>query len=331
MTEQATNRSLTLAMILLPSFNMHATTSFIDPLRAANYLVGEHRFQWVFLSVAGGKVSASNGMELHTQRLVDFDRLPQWSVVSASWTPEQHQDKQLLRVLKQHARRNSTLCGLDTGAFILGYAGLLDGRKATVHYEHLNAFKELFNQVHVSDARYEWSERIVTCGGGQAATDVSLQLVQQELGVVIANSAAQYIYQPGAANDQSNGSLPWHRSTEHAFPSNLKQAIQLMQLNLEQTLSIPEIATSLNISQRQLERLFNQYLGQTATHHYLNLRLDRARGLITQTDMQIVDVAVACGFVSAVHFSRVYKKRFAITPKQDRVSGRVPFEFRDVR
>lgn len=330
---------------------MHATTAFVDPLRAANYLAGEHRFQWVFLSLDGGPITASNGMVLHTDRLADFDRALQWLVVSASWTPEQHQDKRLLRVLKLHARQNTTLCGLDTGAFLFGYAGLLDGRKATVHYEHINAFKELFNQISVSDERYVWDQNIVTCCGGQAASDVSLQLIQQTLGVSIADAAAQYIFHNTAANVQTNyvttsqslgintldnnppsaNNSGTNNSANQVIPRIMRQATHIMESNLEQTLSIPEIASKLNVSQRQLERLFNQHLEQTAAHYYLDLRLNRARGLITQTDMQIVDVAVACGFVSAVHFSRVYKKRFALTPKQDRVSGRVPFEFRNVQ
>jgi AraC family carnitine catabolism transcriptional activator len=101
-----------------------------------------------------------------------------------------------------------------------------------------------------------------------------------------------------------------------------------MEENLETALPIPRICQHIGISQRQLDRLFQRFVRQAPAIYYRDIRLDRARGLVTQTDMPLSEVAVASGFASQVHFSRAYRQRFGIAPRSDRMEGRIPFEFR---
>ncbi|MBN9273381.1 MAG: helix-turn-helix domain-containing protein, partial [Mesorhizobium sp.] len=108
----------------------------------------------------------------------------------------------------------------------------------------------------------------------------------------------------------------------------VRQVISIMELHLEQTLTIPELCRKVDISQRQLDRLFKQYVGKPPALYYRDIRLDRARGLVTQTDMLMSEIAIASGFSSQVHFSRAYRERFGLSPRSDRVEGRIPFEFR---
>ncbi|MGI9301339.1 MAG: GlxA family transcriptional regulator [Gammaproteobacteria bacterium] len=316
------------AIVLLQSFNAHATGAFIDPLRAANYLDAKHLFSWQFFSLDGGPVSASNGMVIETLALDGLEQIPGLTVVSSSWTPEAHQHKILLHMLKAHARSNVTLCGLDTGAFVLGFAGLLNGYRVTVHYEHIDAFQELFPGVEVTEELFVIDRNVITCCGGSASIDLALHLIQIHYGIDLANAAARYIFHDRKRCGTEGQNAPLHEPVGYTVSPKLRQAIVLMERNLELALPIPEIASSVNLSQRQLERLFRHTTGQSAARYYLDIRLDRARGLITQTDMRVVQVAVACGFVSAVHFSKAYKRKFGLTPRQDRVAGRVPFEFR---
>lgn len=316
-------------VMVTPDFNLLATTAFIDPFRAANYLEGANRFRWTLVSSSGGPCRASNGFSVETQRLGDlsteaFDMV----VMSASWTPESGRTPQLLAALRKFARSGSIIGALDTGAFILADAGLLNGRRATVHYEHIDAFKELHEEVDVSEDLFVRDESRFTCSGGIASADMGLHVIRAIAGDALANAAARYIFHPqlrmpGTSQNPASGEpLGSH------VPKSIRQAIVVMEQHLEEVLPIPDIAEEVDLSHRQLNRLFMRYVGKTPAIYYRDIRLDRARGLVTQTDMPMSEIAIASGFSSQVHFSRAYREKFGMPPRNDRVEGRIPFEFR---
>ncbi len=316
-------------VIVTPNFNLAATTGFLDPFRASNYLDGSILFRWVIASPTGGEVTASNGLVLRTVPLRDAtDLAPDIVVVSSSWAPEAYNSAPLHRALQRWARAGTIVGALDTGAFILAEAGLLKGRRATVHYEHIDSLKELHPETEVSEDLFVFDDRIVTCCGGAAATDCALHLIRQLHGDSLANGAARYLFHqrlrpPGAS--QNPGTLEPLGSTA---PGALKRAIKLMEENLEDALSIPQLCRRLRLSQRQLDRLFERFVRKPPVLYYRDIRLDRARSLVTQTDMKLSEVAVASGFANQAHFSRAYRQKFGLPPRTDRVEGRVPFEFR---
>lgn len=318
-----------IGIVLLPAFNAMATVSFTDPFRAANYLAGVHLYKWWHISVTGDPVQASNGMRVDTVPLGQVSKEGfDYVLVSASWTPEKHRDPRLFHALREWDRRGCTLGGLDTGAFTLGFAGLLADRRATVHYEHIDSFRELFPEAEVTEDIFVRDRRRVTCCGGAATADLALELIREQHGPNLANDSARYIFH-GQLRDGSEGQSPASlQPAGYAVPHRLRAAIVEMERNLEQPLRLPEVASLVGSSQRQLERLFHEHTGMSAVRYYLDIRLDRARGLITQTDLPVAEVALACGFSSPQHFSRSYKERFHISPQKDRVAGRVPFEFR---
>ena len=194
-----TSQAHHLLIIVTPNFNLSATTGLIDPLRAANYLDGTTRFRWAVASTEGGMTIASNGLSLMTQSLAEisgdtFDTV----VVSSSWAPEAHVSSQLLAGLRKFARAGATLGALDTGAFILAEAGLLDGRSATVHYEHIDALRELREMTSVSEDLYVFDGNRFTCCGGTASVDLGLHILRGLCGDSLANASARYIFHPGA-------------------------------------------------------------------------------------------------------------------------------------
>lgn len=316
-------------ILVTPNFNLAATTAFIDPFRAANYLEGVTRFRWVLASAPGGSCQASNGLTVETRKLADIQNDPSDIVVmSASWTPETGKTPQLLAALRKWARAGSIIGALDTGAFIVADAGLLRGHRATVHYEHIDAFKELHGDVDVSEDIFVRDEKRFTCSGGVASADIALHIIRAISGDALANASARYIFHPslrpaGTSQNPANSEpLGTH------VPNTIRQAIIVMEQHLENALSIPEIADEVEISHRQLNRLFMRYVGKSPAIYYRDIRLDRARGLVTQTDMPMSEIAIASGFASQVHFSRAYRERFGLSPRTDRVDGRIPFEFR---
>lgn len=322
--------SYRIGMLLLSGFNSLAAQAFLDPFRAANYLHADKAYDWQFLSPAGGTVVASNGIEIANtveinRQVADFDLL----MVNASWTPEQFQEKELQAWLRGASRQGAVLGGIDTGAFVLAYAGLLDRQRAVVHYEHLAAFNELFPGVATEEALYSIDSRRVSCCGGVAAIDLALEIIHMQHGIELANAAARYIFHE-RLRDASEAQIPRGlQPVGYQVPDKLREAILLMERNVEEPLTHPELASYLSLSVRQLQRLFKQYMGVTPVSYYRNVRLDRARGLVTQTEMQMMDIAALCGFTRAEQFSRAYLMRFKVTPTRDRIEGRIPFQFRN--
>jgi AraC family carnitine catabolism transcriptional activator len=321
--------ALRVLVIVTPNFNLAATTGFLDPFRASNYLDGSILFRWDIVSAAGGEVIASDGLSLRTRPLRDLSNQPQdIVVVSSSWAPEAYNSAPLHGALQRWSRAGATLGALDTGAFILAEAGLLKGKRVTTHYEHIDALKELYSDTEVTEDLFAFDGKIISCCGGSAAMDFALHIIRSMHGDSLANAAARYLFhqslRPQGAS-QNPGSVEPLGSTA---PGVLKRAIKLMEENLEDALSIPQICKRVKLSQRQLDRLFAQYVRKSPVLYYRDIRLDRARSLVTQTDMRLSEVAVASGFSSQAHFSRAYRERFGLAPRSDRVEGRVPFEFR---
>ncbi|GAB5468744.1 MAG: GlxA family transcriptional regulator [Rhodospirillales bacterium] len=321
-----------IALVLLPNFNALASMALLDPFRAANYLRGpavetQSLYRWRFLTLAEGDgpapVAASNGLEvMATPLAASGDEVFDLIFLCASWAPERYRDAKLFAWLRRQTGQGAVLGGVDTGAFLLAFAGLLDGYRATVHYEHLAAFEELFPRVEPSAAPYVLDRNRLTASGGMAAGDLALEVLRRDGGADLADAAARYIVHrppPQASEEQPPG---------HRLPAALRQAVTLMEARLEDPLPLGEIAANVGRSERQLQRLFRRFTGLSPLQYYLDRRLDRARGMVTQTDLSILEISVACGFASPEYMTKCYRKRFFATPSADRVVGRVPFQFR---
>ena len=317
----------TLTIITAPGFNLAATVGFIDAFRACNYLAGEALYRWSLAHIGDEAPVASNGLSLASTLLDQQAPGPDIGVVSTSWAPDAAYEP-LAPVLRRWSRFGAQLVALDTGAFVLAEAGLLKGRRATVHYEHIDAFAEMFPGTQTTEDLYTIDGPVMTAAGGAAATDLALQIVRATAGEALANASARYIFherlRPEATRQLPGGAEP----SGQTVPDAVRAAIQFMEDHLEEVAPMPIIAEAAGVGQRRLERLFKRFVGRTPARYYSDIRLDRARGLATQTDLPVREIALACGFSSPEHFSRAYAKRFGAAPRDDRKTGRVPFEFR---
>lgn len=329
MKNQKLDPAIRIHILVTPDFNLAATMGFVDPFRVANYLEGVSLFRWTFLSETGGSIRTSNGAHITTEPLASVkDLVPDFLIVSSSWEPEAHVSTLVRTTLRTASAQKVTLGGLDTGAFILAHCGLLGGHRATVHYEHIDAFQELFPNIDVCESLWVFDGPRITCCGGAAAIEFALHIIKQLQGSALANAAARYIFSQNL-RDHNAPQNPQHSEPLGAtVPDTVRLAIKIMESNLEMPLSIGEICNEVGLSHRQLDRLFSQYVCKTPALYYRDIRLDRARGLITQTNLSMAEIAYASGFSSQVHFSRAYKDRFGLPPSRDRIEGRIPFEFR---
>ena len=306
-----------IGLVLVPNFSMIAFAAAVETLRLANRTSGQTLYQWSLFSVDGRPVTASNGIELHPEGgLAAAERLDTVAVCSGT-DVQRYGDKALMSWLRRMARRGADIGALCTGSHILARAGLLDGYRCTIHWENLAGFFEDFPDIEVSSELFEIDRNRFTCSGGTAAIDLMLNMIARQHGHELAAGVAdQFLHERIRDHrDHQRMSLPARLGVQN--PKLLK-VIELMEANLEEPLSRAGLAVTAGLSTRQLERLFRKYLNRSPARYYLELRLNKARLLLLQTNMSIIDVALACGFVSASHFSKCYRDFFGRTPRKER-------------
>ncbi len=306
-----------LGFLLLPEFSMIGFFSAIEPLRVANRLSGRQLFSWHIFSLDGGPVPASNGMTIVADApIAAVERFPT-VIVCASFEPGRHESKPLLAWLRRLARQGTRLGALETGARILARAGLLDGYRATLHWEAVPAFAEQFPGVAVTHELFEIDRKRITCSGGTAAIDLMLHLISARHGQALAIEVSEQLLHARMRSPDDHQRLAIGQRLGVRHPK-LIRIVEAMENNLEETLGLDDLSAIGGISRRQLERLFRGYLGDTPSGYYLKRRLRRARQFLDQTDMSVLDVSLACGFVSAPYFSRAYRAHFGRAPREDR-------------
>ena len=223
--------------------------------------------------------------------------------------------------LRQLAQRGIALGSLCTGGYALAKAGLLDKYKAVIHWENMSALREQFPRVVFSEQLFAIDRDRYTCSGGIAPLDLMLNIIKDQLGQSIASMISEQFILDRIRNDQDRQHVPL-QARVGLFHENLIEAAALMEANIEEPLSLDDIAALVGVSRRQIERLFKRYVGEVPTKYYLDMRLRRARTLLLQTAMSVMDIAVACGFQSPPHFSKCYRQLFGHTPSAERQLSR---------
>jgi len=211
------------------------------------------------------------------------------------------------------------LGALCTGGYALAKAGLLEKYKASIHWENLSALREEFPRILLNDQLFSIDRDRFTCSGGTAPLDLMLNLIETRLGAQVAQLISEQFILDRVRNDRDRQYVPL-RAQVGASHETLIKVAQLMENNIERPLSLDEIATATDLSRRQIERLFKRHLDCVPNRYYLQMRLRRARELLLQTSMPIIDITTACGFQSPPHFSRCYRAQFGCAPSAERLS-----------
>jgi len=313
------NEPIRVGFLLVPGFSMIAFASAVEPLRLANRVAGRDIYSWSSYSVDGEPVEASNGFSAMVHGSVfDLDQYPVMIVCSGIGA-EHFRNKALFGRLRRLASHGTVMGAVCTGTYVLARAGLLDGHRCTIHWENMPGFAEEFPDIEVIPELYEIDGNRFTCSGGTAAVDMMLNLIASQVGHDIAATVADQLMHHRIRSGYEGQRMELRSRLNISHPK-LLDAIGLMEESLESPLSCAELAMHADLSPRQLERLFRKHLDRSPTRYYLGLRLDRARFLLLQTSLSILNVALACGFVSASHFSKCYREHFGWTPSDERRS-----------
>ena len=303
--------------LLLPGFSMMSFSAAIEPLRLANRMSGKELFSWKVISENGEFAEASNGIRLSVDGgFFELSRRQNLFVIG-SINIAQVSTKTVLQWLRREARKGINIGSICTATFTLAKAGLLDGKRVTIHWENRDSLTEDFPELDIRKSVYTIDGNRYTSSGGSSSADLMLALISKSHGSTLANDVSdQLIYtSPRTEKDEQRLSVPTRIGVRH---NKLAAVIKMMEDNLEETLSPSELASEIGMSTRQLERLFSRYLQRSPKRYYLELRLQKARKLLLQTDMSVINIALACGFASPSHFSKCYRSYFDTTPYRER-------------
>jgi transcriptional regulator GlxA family with amidase domain len=301
----------------LRNFSMIAFSSAVEPLRMANYLAGREVYRWSIYSLTGEPVTASNGLSVAPTQQLDESSLPDILFFCGGINVPDAVDSQLVRLLRRVARHRIGIGALCTGSYALAEAGLLDGYRCAIHWENLPGLRERFPRIEFSTDLFVIDRDRCTCTGGVAPLDMVLHMITPRVGKTIAAGISEEFIVERIRNSSDNQHIPLAARLSGSHPS-VAQAAALMEANVEDPLSLEELARLSGISHRQLQRLFRRNLGITPAQYYTTVRLRRARQLLRQTAMPVMDITVACGFHSACHFSRSYRALYGHPPRQER-------------
>lgn len=314
----------TIVFYLMPEFTMIAFTAAIEPLRSANRVLGYDAYRWRLASRDGNPVTASNGVNVSVDSSIEDERKymlgenrPAMVFVCGGLNVERYQSKSLSAWLREEHNRGVKVGGLCTGAHALGAAGLLTGKRCAIHWESLPGFQEAFPDISVFSDLFEVDGNIYTCAGGTAALDMMLSIIGDDFDDNTVNRICEMVLTDRVRSPTDRQRLPL-RARLGVQNAKVLTIIELMEANLSEPLSLVEIADHVGLSRRQIERLFRQEMGRSPARYYLEIRLDRARHLLIQSSMPVVEVAIACGFVSASHFSKCYREVYSRSPQQER-------------
>ncbi|MBV6635577.1 MAG: GlxA family transcriptional regulator, partial [Mameliella sp.] len=299
------------------NFTLLSFAAALDCLRLANRMSQKKLYEWRI--VGEGGVTARCSTDTVFQLDGDLDELHREDtiVICGGSDVQKATSKRLVSWLRREARKGLVIGGLCTAAYSLAKAGLLDGKRATIHWENQDSFSEEFDEVDLTKSVFTIDGNRLTTAGGTSSIDLFLQIIANDHGEELATAVADQQIYSSIRTDQDTQrlSVPTRIGVRHP---KLSQVIQMMESNIEEPISPAVLAKEVGMSTRQLERLFRRYLNRSPKRYYMELRLQKARNLLMQTEMSVINVALACGFASPSHFSKCYRAHYKTTPYRER-------------
>lgn len=306
-----------IGFVLLPEFTMIGFSAGVEPFRIANRLSEQNLYACDVFSEDGAPVKASNGLSVNVDGSFNDIAGLETIFVCSGLNVKSHTSKALVQKLRRLASHGTGIGAICTGTEVLAKAGLLDGYSCTIHWENMPSFIEDYPDLDVVTELFEIDRNRYTCAGGTAALDLSLSLIALHYDAATAAGVADQLIHH-RIREGGEGQRMELRTRLGVSHPKLLAVIQKMEDSLEEPINCAQLASGVDLSTRQLERLFHKYFGTAPTKYYLSLRLSRSRFLLRQTSLPILSIALACGFVSASHFSKCYREHFDRTPSVER-------------
>jgi len=306
--------------LTLSGYSHIALCNAIEVLQTANRVHGSAVYQWRIASLHGNGVTSSNGCTMEPTERVDASDSPDLVLICGGEGIENAITPDLSRQIRQWALYGISLGSLCTGSYALARAGVLGGYHAVAHWEQLPALREQFQQTQFSNGLYKIDRDRFTCGGGTASLHMMLSIVRSDSGKQVTAKMLDQLTLERIRDDTEEQYIPLSTQVGR-YQAHLLDVAALMEANVEEPLSLEHIAELVGVTRRQIERLFKRHVGEAPGHYYVRLRLQRARKLLLETPMSIIEISTACGFHSSPHFSKCYRDQYGHTPSAERGSA----------
>jgi transcriptional regulator GlxA family with amidase domain len=303
--------------LLLPQFTLLAFSAALDPLRIANQLAQKPLYGWLAVSPDSRAVSSSSGIDIDVHLGLDDLKPDTYLFVCSGNNGTNAATDTVLGRVRRHVRFGGKVGGVCTGAATLARAGLLEGKTFTLHWENQPGFIEAFPDLTPSPQRFEKDGDFMTSGGGVAATEMMISVIAKDYGEDFAIAVSDMCLNGPDVTTRTEQRSSIAKAISSRNPRVLS-VLRAMYDNVETPLTLSELAASAGISRRQIERQFRQLLDEAPAQTYRNIRLDRARTLLMETNLSVIEIAMATGFNSNAVFSRHYKERYGETPRGHR-------------
>ncbi len=306
-----------IGLIVVPGFTMGSLAGALEVVDEANRMLPSPAYAIKIWTPDGRPARSQGWLSVAADSAMNTKAELDLLIVYCEEMPDEQTARDILPIIRFYNRHGVPVGGVAAGALLLARAGVHENCRWAVKWIYRDAFTELYPYSHLSLGLFEVHESGFTCVGGHAFPHAMLNLIENRFGSDIAARIAfrQQLGPVRRADDVQPHSL--HLDAHH-LPSKLRKMIALMAENLEEPMLRSDVATSVGLSSRQMERLFVRYLKVTPKRYYNTLRLERARNLLRQTDMSLAEIAVACGFETPTGFSKTYRKIFGCQPRQDR-------------
>lgn len=306
-----------LGLLLIDGFALMSYASLIEPFRAANAISGRSLYRWFHIGLGESHATASNGARIVADNRVGDTIACDSLFVFAAGDPAAFRNARTFAWLRSLARQGMPVAGISGGPYVLARAGLLAGYRATIHWEHREGLALEFPLLDLEDGLFVIDRRRVTCAGGTAALDLAVALIERDHGATLAGQVSEWFIRTetrSAERPQRLGLRDRYGTANDAVLRTLAE----IERTVETPLSRQELAAIAGVSPRQLDRLFVAHLGETVAATSLAIRLEQARRSLRSTGMSVTEIAMACGFSAASHFSRSYRDRFGVPPIGER-------------
>jgi AraC family transcriptional regulator, glycine betaine-responsive activator len=311
---------LRLGFLMFPGFPMACLTSAIEPLRAANEIVGRKVFSWKLVAETLAPVRSSAEVRFEPDvSLTECDDLHQLYIIAppSGKFNDARRGSARLRWLD---RTGVVLGAFSGGIFPLSRAGLMEGRGCSVHWCYEAAFKAEFPKVKASESVILRDNRRITASGAGAVFDLMLRLIEEKLGRHCMTEVACWFQHPFMRDEAASQKVPvpHGNSTSDRLPPVIREALRLFENHIEDPLRIPDVAAAVEMSGRHFERLFKRETGQSPLRFYRNMRLSKARQRVLYSEDSLRDIATSVGYLKSAPMTRDYKTLFGVSPKDER-------------
>ncbi len=303
-------KPLTLALLVLPQASILEVASTLDPMRSANRHLGHDAYRWRVVTPDGRPAPLTCGIELPTTGPLTQAEGADALIIIAGFRQSEVATQPLIRDLSRMAPRFAAIGGIDAGAWVLARAGLLNGHKATVHWEDLEDLTTAHPEIEILPDRYVIDRTRFTASGAAPACDLMLHLIRARHGPALAlQVAASFLTTPREGSDPQIAPQQSRR-----LDPRVAQAIARMDSHLDTPEPAAQIAEQIGLSPRRLETLFRENVAMTPAAYALSLRLQAARRMITDTRHPLSEVALRTGFSSPSTLSRAFRHHFGQPP-----------------